>query len=126
MAFAQNSPIYLQICDRVVELIIRREWDEEMRIPSVREMSIETEVNPNTIARSYTYLQDLNIIHNKRGIGYFVARGAREIARKYLRQQFVKEELPPLFRMLDLLDMKVSDLQKLRDEIDQETKETPQ
>ena len=123
MAFAQNSPIYLQICDRIIELIIREEWNEDMKIPSVRDMSIESEVNPNTIARSYTYLQELRVIQNKRGIGYFVAPGARGIALKYMRQQFIKEELPPLFRMLDLLDMKIDDLQRLRDDFDQRTKE---
>lgn len=114
MAFSQNSPIYLQIGDRICESIITGKWKEGGKIPSVREMSIESEVNPNTIARTYSHLQELEIIHNRRGIGYFVAEGARSTARKHMRELFIREELPPLFRLLDLLDLDMKDLEQLR------------
>ena len=79
MEFDQHKPIYLQIADAICERIdaiceriLTGTWPEGERIPSVRECGISLEVNPNTVARSYDELSTEGIIHNKRGIGYFV------------------------------------------------------
>ena len=76
MQFNDNMPIYLQIADRICENILSGKWGSDCRIPSVREMGAEYQVNPNTMMRSYDYLQQKNIIYNKRGIGYFVSPGS--------------------------------------------------
>ncbi|MCK5673954.1 MAG: GntR family transcriptional regulator, partial [Spirochaetales bacterium] len=73
MQFKDKKAIYIQIADKIADNILSERWKEEERIPSVREMAVNMEVNPNTIARTYTYLQDMQIITNKRGIGYFVS-----------------------------------------------------
>ena len=85
MNFKESKAIYLQIADRICDEILLGQFGEEERIPSVREYAAIVEVNANTVMRSFDYLQSQNIIYNKRGIGYFVAPGARELIH-YLRK----------------------------------------
>ncbi|MEX1302542.1 MAG: GntR family transcriptional regulator, partial [Desulfotignum sp.] len=73
MEFQKKDAIYLQIADLMCERILLEDWQENNRIPSVREMAVDLEVNPNTVMRAYAFLQQQGIIFNKRGIGYFVA-----------------------------------------------------
>jgi DNA-binding transcriptional regulator YhcF (GntR family) len=113
MQFASGQSIYLQISDYICEQILRREWREGDRIPSVREMAVQVEVNPNTVARSYAVLQEEGIIRNRRGIGYFVAEGGLEAATEMKRREFKREELPRVFRTMELLGMTVTELEKL-------------
>ena len=82
MEFDQHKPIYLQIADAICERILTGQWPEGDRIPSVRECGVSLEVNPNTVARSYDELSTEGIIHNKRGIGYFVSPGAKSVIRE--------------------------------------------
>jgi len=113
MEFKRNQSIYLQIADQVYENILAYRWKEGDRIPSIREMSVSIEVNPNTVLRSYAYLQDQDIIHNQRGIGYFVSAGAHQRTRFLKRKAFVEFELPAVFRTMDLLSLSFKDLKAL-------------
>ena len=72
MEFKEKKSIYVQIADHICENIVKGIWKEGDRIASVREFAVDIEVNPNTVMRAYSYLQDEGIIYNKRGIGYFV------------------------------------------------------
>jgi DNA-binding transcriptional regulator YhcF (GntR family) len=110
MRFDADQPIYKQISDLVCENIMLGRWPEESRIPSIRELAVETEVNPNTVVRSYGLLQDLGIIQNRRGLGYFVAPGGRERTRRMLREDFLSRELPRLFRSMSLLGIEPEEL----------------
>jgi DNA-binding transcriptional regulator YhcF (GntR family) len=110
MQFASGQSIYLQICDYMAEKILRGDWAEGDRIPSVREMAVQVEVNPNTVTRSYAVLQDEEIIRNQRGIGYFVAEGGREATAAMKRREFIREELPRVFRTMHLLGMSFHEL----------------
>ena len=103
MEFKEKKSIYVQIADYICERILKEEWKEEDRIPSVREFAVDIEVNPNTVMRSYSYLQDEGIIYNKRGIGYFVGQDSVEKIMKIKREDFVKNELPYFFRIIDML-----------------------
>ena len=105
MDFEKKDAIYLQIADLMCERILLQEWAEDNRIPSVRELAVNLEVNPNTVMRAYAFLQDQGIIFNKRGIGYFVSPDGLQITRKLFRSNFVRNELPQLCRTLKLLDM---------------------
>lgn len=116
MEFRQNQAIYLQIADHISERILSRTWKEGERIPSIREMSEAIEVNPNTVMRSYGYLQDLNIIYNQRGIGYFVAEDAYKKTLEQKKRSFIRRELPRIFRMMDLLHLTCEDLKVLYEE----------
>ena len=110
MTFRETQAIYLQIADYVCEKILLKEWSPEERIPSVREMAVMLEVNPNTILRAYEFLQNREIIVNARGVGLFVATKAIRNARSYLYEELVERDLPGLFRMLALLDMDLEEL----------------
>ncbi len=113
MEFDQHKPIYLQIADAICERILTGIWPEGGRIPSVRECGISLEVNPNTVARSYDELSTDGIIHNKRGIGYFVSPGARDIIRGRQRSSFITEELSEVFRKMDILGISIDDISSL-------------
>jgi DNA-binding transcriptional regulator YhcF (GntR family) len=78
MEFVQSQSIYMQIADHICERILSGALKEGERISSVRELAEASEVNPNTVMRAYSYLQELGIIRNQRGIGYFVEPEARE------------------------------------------------
>jgi GntR family transcriptional regulator len=116
MEFRQNQAIYLQIADHVSERILSGTWAEGERIPSIRELSEDIMVNPNTVMRSYAYLQDLGIIHNQRGIGYFVAEEAYRKTLELKKKNFIRRELPRIFRTMDLLNLTCEDLRILQEE----------
>ena len=112
MQFSSKQSIYLQISDYICENILEKTWQEGDRIPSIREMAVSVEVNPNTVMRSYAHLQDQGIIENQRGIGYFVSTGGYEETRRMKTKEFVEQELPRVFRMMKLIDMSIEDLRQ--------------
>ncbi len=116
MEFSESQAIYLQIADHICERILSRSWKQGERIPSVRELAEDIRVNPNTVMRSYGYLQELGIIHLQRGLGYFVAEGAATRTKELKRQSFIARELPRLFKTMDLLGMSCQELERLRAE----------
>ncbi len=116
MNFGSNQPIYLQIGDFICENILKKKWIEGNKIPSVREMAVDTEVNPNTVMRTYSYLQDMGIIYNQRGIGYFIADKAYNNTRVIKQKEFIDHDLPGVFKKMDLLEMKIKDLEKFYSE----------
>ena len=110
MNFNENKAIYLQIAEWVFEQILNRKWKEGDRILSVRELGMLLEVNPNTILRSYDFLQKLEIIVNRRGVGFFVAPDATDKIVSYRRKQFVEEEVPAFFKTMKLVRMSWEEL----------------
>ena len=110
MQFRDTASIYLQIADYICEKILLRQWKVDERIPSVRELAMQLEVNPNTVMRTYEFLQQQNIIYNQRGIGYFVGVDAIKNATQYRKTEFMENELPALFRNMFLLGMDVEEL----------------
>jgi len=113
MEFKDTQAIYLQIGDYVCEQILLGRWNEGDRIQSVRELGVDLEVNPNTVMRTFDFLQNNEIIFNKRGVGYFVAEQAKEKIIKYRRNQFTEHELPVFFKNISLLDMSFDELKDL-------------
>ena len=123
MEFQKKDAIYLQIVDRICENILEKRWLEEEKIPSVRELAMDIEVNPNTIMRSYTYLQDMGIIFMKRGIGYFVSENAYERTIRIMKDDFIKNELPKFFRTMELLKLDFEELKKRHEQYERERDE---
>ena len=113
MEFDQHKPIYLQIADAICERILTGTWPEGDRIPSVRECGVSLEVNPNTVARSYDELSTEGIIHNKRGIGYFVSPGAKSVIREKQRSSFISGDLKEVFRKMEILGISIEDITSL-------------
>jgi len=110
MDFNNNKAIYLQIAEYVCEHILLGKWKSNEKVPSVRELAVEMEVNPNTVMRTYDLLQKQNIINNKRGIGFFLAEDAISNVNLYRKTTFIQDELPQLFRNMYLLEIDFEEL----------------
>lgn len=113
MNFHSNKAIYIQIADLICEKILLQIFKEEERIPSVRELAIDLEVNPNTVMRTYEYLQDLEIITNKRGVGFFVSVNGLKKVTDYLKKEFIEQDLPTVFKNMQLLQITIGEIDAL-------------
>ncbi|MEZ0483687.1 GntR family transcriptional regulator [Fibrella aquatica] len=111
MEFNDKQPIYLQIADYVCEQILQQAWPPGERIPSVRDLGSSLEVNPNTAMRAFDYLQQQNILFNKRGMGYYAADDAAERVKSMRRTRFLDIELPELFRSMTLLGISMTEIE---------------
>lgn len=105
MQFDNRNAIYLQIADYMYDQILNGTWPDGSRIPSIRDMAVQLEVNPNTVTRTYTLLQETGTLENQRGIGYFTAPDARDRVLKQKRQEFLTQELPTLFSTMEKLGL---------------------
>src|SRR5690606_4044808 len=110
MEFKDQQSIYIQIADYICEQVMLDKWLENERIPSVRDLAVLMEVNPNTVMKAYDFLQGKNIVFNKRGLGYFVIEKAKVAITSYRKERFVETELPSFFKTLYLLDISIDDL----------------
>jgi DNA-binding transcriptional regulator YhcF (GntR family) len=119
MEFSDNQAIYLQIADHFCENILLKKWNAGDRIPSVREMAVNIEVNPNTVMRTFNYLQEQGIIFNKRGIGYFVSEDGFQKTKALRKENFVKQELPNFFKEMELLNLSMDDIKTYYREYEQ-------
>ena len=115
MEFKDKQSIYLQIADYICEQILLEKWPPGDRIPSVRELGGMLEVNPNTIMRTFEFLQSKNIIANKRGIGYSVTENANNLILSYKKERFLETDLPEFFKTLYLLNISMEELQSRYD-----------
>lgn len=112
MDFRDNEAIYLQIAAYVSENITLDKWAPEEKIPSVRDLAVQLQVNPNTVARTYDFLQNQNVIFNKRGIGYFVSADAKSKVKIYRKERFLQQELPGFFKNIFLLEISLDEIEK--------------
>lgn len=110
MDFKSEKPIYQQIVDFVCDNIAGGRWPEQERIPSVRDLAAQLQVNPNTAMRAYERLQMAEIITNSRGIGYFVAKGAKEQVIGLKRSEFFEVTLPEVFDAMDTLGISIGEV----------------
>ena len=113
MNFKDDKAIYLQLAEYFYDNILTENFKPDERIPSVRDFAIETEVNPNTVMRTYKHLQDSDIIYNKRGIGYFVSNDAYKITHNMKKEAFINEQLPEFFKMIKYLNINLSEIENL-------------
>ncbi|MDY7431537.1 GntR family transcriptional regulator [Bacillus sp. V26] len=89
--FQSSKPIYLQIADQIFYRLVRQELVPGDKLPSVREMAIQTKVNPNTIQRTYSEMERLGIVETRRGQGTFIADKAEivdELKERLTREVF--------------------------------------
>ena len=105
--FTEEKPIWRQIYELIAMRILSGEWAEMERIVSVREMAAAVGVNPNTVMRSYEKLEADGIIFNRRGIGFFVAEGAKDHIKQLERKKFMDEELPKLKERLSHIGLSI-------------------
>jgi len=110
MEFREGQAIYLQIAELVCEKILLKEWLPGNKIISIRDLAVLIEVNPNTVQRAYDFLQQREIIVNKRGVGYFIDENAIERVIQFRKEQFFENEIPLLFRNMYLLDIATDEI----------------
>lgn len=89
--FHSSSPIYSQLAERIKREILRGKLKPGVKLPSVREMGIEVNVNPNTVQRTYSELEEMKIVETRRGQGTFVTED--QSALTDMREQLKQEEI---------------------------------
>ena len=107
MEFRKQKPIYLQIADRLMEQILSGEYAAEDRVPSVRDVAEAMGVTPNTVMRTFEFLQGEEIIYNRRGVGYFVSPDAKQKILAEQRREFLEEELPLIKQKMKVLGIDI-------------------
>lgn len=105
-----SQPIYRQLRDRVVEMILDGVLKEEDPLPSVRQVAAEYRVNPLTVLKAYQQLVDEGLVESKRGRGMFVSAGAPGLLREGERRKFLAEEWPRIRAMIQRLGLNAQDL----------------
>src|SRR4030095_6922277 len=91
-----SQPIYRQLRDRVVAMILDGVLKEGDPLPSVRTVAADHRVNPLTVLKGYQELVDEDLVEKRRGVGMFVKAGARGLLMKAERQKFLTEEWPKI------------------------------
>ena len=105
-----NQPIYRQLRDRVVAMILDGVLKEGDPLPSVRTVAAEYRLNPLTVLKSYQQLVDEGLVESKRGLGMFINAGARKLLMKGEREKFLDEEWPRLQETIERLGFTTEEL----------------
>jgi GntR family transcriptional regulator len=111
--FKPTYPIYLQVADFICEKILTAVWRDGDKLPAVKDLAVLTSVNPNTVIKALTWLQDNEILTTQRGVGYFLPDGASARTLALKRRQFIEEDLPDVFASMQLLDLDMDELATL-------------
>lgn len=110
--WSDNQPIYRQLRDRVVAMILEDSLKEGDPLPSVRSVAAEYQINPLTVLKGYQSLVDEGLVEKRRGLGMFVKEGARRNLMKNEREQFMKTEWPQILQRIQRLGLELMDLAK--------------
>ena len=105
-----NAPIYRQLKDRIVGMLLDGLLKPGDPLPSVRQIAAEFQLNPITVSRAYQELADATLVEKRRGIGMYVTDGAREKLLVSERERFLREEWPPLLERIRRLGMNMEEL----------------
>src|SRR4030088_3008871 len=105
-----SQPIYRQLRDRVVAMILDGVLKEGDPLPSVRNVAADYRINPLTVLKGYQQLVDDQLVEKKRGLGMFIKVGARDLLLKGERQKFLTEEWPRVHATIERLGLNAEDL----------------
>lgn len=105
-----DQPIYRQLRDRVVAMILDGVLKEGDSLPSVRNVAAEYRVNPLTVLKAYQQLVDEELVEKRRGLGMFVKAGARNLLLAGERQKFLGEEWPRIYQTIQRLGLRTEEL----------------
>ncbi len=98
-------PIYRQLKERVIAMILDGELNEGEVIPSVRQVAVEFRVNPLTVSKAYQELVDESLVEKRRGLGMYVREGARDALLEREREHFLREEWPRIIERIARLGL---------------------
>jgi GntR family transcriptional regulator len=105
-----SQPIYRQLRDRVVAMILDGVLKEGDPLPSVRNVAAEHRVNPLTVLKSYQELVDEHLVEKKRGLGMFITAGARNLLLQAEREKFLAEQWPRVCATIQRLGLTAEEL----------------
>ncbi len=108
--WSDNTPIYLQLKEKVVAMMLDGDLKPGEALPSVRQVAADFQLNPITVSRAYQELVDETLVEKRRGLGMFVTEGAREKLLASEREQFLTNEWPLVVERIQRLGL---DLEKL-------------
>lgn len=104
-AWNDSQPIYRQIHDRVVAMILDAALGEGDPLPSVRQVAADSRVNPLTVLKAYQQLADEGLVEKRRGLGMFVQAGARARLLQGERERFLSEQWPQIHATIQRLGL---------------------
>ena len=110
--FNETQPIFVQIRQRIAQMILSQTAREGEALPSVRSIAADLSVNPLTVTRAYDALVDLGVVESRRGMGMFVADGARDKLLAHERQVFLSEDWPRIRTQIEALGLDLDTLLK--------------
>jgi len=110
IAWNDSTPIYRQLRDRVVAMILDGVLKQGDALPSVRQVAADFQINPITVSKAYQELVDENLVEKRRGLGMYVSEGARSALMKSERDRFLSDEWPQLYARLTRLGLSLKDL----------------
>lgn len=110
IAWSEGTPIYRQLKERVVAMVLDGELKEGDALPSVRQVAAEFQLNPITVSRAYQELADEALVEKRRGLGMYVVEGARQRLLASERERFLKEEWPQVLARIERLGLKPEEL----------------
>src|SRR5689334_20790086 len=105
-----SQPIYRQLHDRVVQMILEGVLKEGDPLPSVRNVAADYRVNPLTVLKGYQQLADEELVEKRRGLGMYVVQGARELLLKGERRRFLSDEWPKIYATIQRLGLRAEEL----------------
>jgi len=108
--FHASQPIFVQIRQRLIEMILRQRVAEGDALPSVRQIAGDLSVNPLTVTKAFEALVDIGVVEKRRGLGMFVTSGARAQLLAHEREKFLKEDWPRIAAQIKALDLDLEDL----------------
>src|SRR2546430_210546 len=106
-----SQPIYRQVRERIVHMILDGALNESNPLPSVRHVAAEYRINPLTVLKAYQELVDEELVETRRGLGMFVKAGARNLLLKGERQKFLAEEWPRVAEKIQRLGLTEKELE---------------
>lgn len=112
MQWDDNAPIYVQLKDRVLRMMLDGELAAGDALPSVRQSAAEMQVNPITVSKAYQILVDEGLVEKRRGLGMFVTEGATHRLLQSEREHFLAEEWPQIMQRIQRLGLSMDDLLK--------------
>ncbi|WP_028769634.1 GntR family transcriptional regulator [Silanimonas lenta] len=110
IAWSDSTPIYRQLKERVVAMVLDGELKEGDALPSVRQVAAEFQLNPITVSRAYQELADEALVEKRRGLGMYVVEGARQRLLASERERFLKEEWPQVLARIERLGLTPQEL----------------
>lgn len=113
MNYQDEKPIFLQLAEQLEEGILSGAYPEESRVPSITEYSVNLKINPATALKGINLLVDGGLLYKKRGLGMFVATGAREKLKNRRKNQFYRDYVEKLIREAKNLGLDAAELETL-------------